>query len=212
MFIKKLKSFMIEREVGRICKEYSIRNYSINDNGLVDVDGSVTIYGGIRLDKIPLKFGRVDGNFDCARNNLKSLEGCPEWINGSFNCEENNLTSLKGCPKYIRYDFLCMMNKLTSLEGCEDGVYQGQFICSGNPLKNFRGFPQLFKESFLCYGSPVYEIYRLNPLPEFADLLNEYDVIRSGDRIVETRLRQALEDSNCEKIPDVFQFENYELI
>ena len=33
----------------------------------------------------------VDGNFDCSRNKLTSLEGAPETVGGQFYCHDNPL-------------------------------------------------------------------------------------------------------------------------
>ena len=100
--MKHLRLFesMTEIEVEKICKKYNIRNWTLNTDGTVDVDGNVGI-SGQRLSKLPLKFGRVTGDFFCSYSKLTSLEGCPTQIGGSFWCHDNQLTSLKGAPEYI---------------------------------------------------------------------------------------------------------------
>jgi arginine decarboxylase-like protein len=82
-----------EFKIHKLCKEYNIKNYTINDDFSIDVDGDVNI-SYRKLDKIPLRFRDVSGNFLCSDNNLTSLLGCPEWVGGNFHCYENNLTSL----------------------------------------------------------------------------------------------------------------------
>jgi hypothetical protein len=52
-----------------ICKEFKISNWTLNPDGTIDVDGNVYINDKV-LDKIPLKFGKVSGNFNCFNNNL----------------------------------------------------------------------------------------------------------------------------------------------
>ncbi len=129
---------MTEQEIKDICEKYDIRNYTINPDGSIDVDGGVNLYN-MGLTKLPLDFNIVRGNFYCSNNKLTSLEGCPSYVGGSFYCYGNNLTSLVGCPNYIGGSFYCFENKLTSLEGCpkEVGV---SFVCGDNPLESFEGY------------------------------------------------------------------------
>ena len=82
---------MKDRFIHKICKEYGIKNYTINGDGSIDVNGHVNLtHKG--LTKLPLKFNHVSGNFYCGYNNLTSLEGSPKSVGGNFWCYNNNLT------------------------------------------------------------------------------------------------------------------------
>ena len=153
--MKHLKLFesMTEIEVAKICKEYAIENWTLNPNGTVDVDGNVGI-SGQRLSKLPLKFGRVTGYFDCSDNQLTSLEGCPPEIREDFWCSKNQLTSLEGCPREIGGSFWCHNNKLTTLEGCPTEI-GGSFWCSKNQLTSLEGCPTEIGGSFKCYDNQL---------------------------------------------------------
>lgn len=114
-------------------------------------------------------------------------------IEGSFWIRRCELTSLEGCPKSVNNRFSFYDNQVTS----------------------FKGFPEFVGGGIICGANPIFEIFSLNQCQEFIDLLNEYDVIRDGNKVVETRLRQALKDSNSEQVdPETaeFKFENYKLI
>lgn len=41
------------------------------------------------LEKLPIKFGKVGGDFDCSNNNLTSLEGAPYRVGCEFYCTDN---------------------------------------------------------------------------------------------------------------------------
>ncbi len=97
-----------------ICKLYNIINYTVNDDGSIDVDGEVEL-SWFELTELPLNFNRVTGYFNCSNNKLTTLKGSPKWIDGSFNCYNNILTSLEGSPKYITLGVDCSGNRLTSL-------------------------------------------------------------------------------------------------
>jgi hypothetical protein len=51
-----------EFKIHKICKEYKIKNYTINDDLSIDVDGDVDL-SNKSLIKIPIKFRKVSGNF-----------------------------------------------------------------------------------------------------------------------------------------------------
>ena len=95
--VKIYESFQTKDEISKICKKYYIEDYIISSDGLVDVVGNVDLED-LELTKLPLKFGKIDGDFHCDRNKLTSLEGAPQTVTGSFICDFNRLISLKGAP------------------------------------------------------------------------------------------------------------------
>ncbi len=85
-------------------------------SGTVNVAGRVYLYG-MKLERLPVKFGTVGGYFGCHNNRLTSLEGAPGSVGGYFDCGWNRLTSLEGAPGSIGGNFSCSYNRLTSLVG-----------------------------------------------------------------------------------------------
>ena len=86
-----------------------------------------------------ITINKIDGYFNCSRNNLISLVGSPKSVGGYFNCSNNNLTSLEGSPESVEGDFNCFGNNLTSLVGSPESV-GGDFYCLSNPklLKTYK--------------------------------------------------------------------------
>jgi len=110
------------------CQKY-LKNYIINSDNTIDVNGNVILIGKLgNMKKLPVKFGKVSGNFNCGGNKLTTLKGCPNYDGGYFSCYENNLTTLEGCPNYVGGNFWCSENNLTTLEGCPNYV-GGEFDC-----------------------------------------------------------------------------------
>ncbi len=107
---------MTNQEIIDICTEYGIENYTINPDGSIDVNGNVVLVT-LGLTKLPLKFNRVSGYFNCTDNELTSLVGSPNYVGDSFYCYNNQLTSIEGSPEHVGGSFSCSFNKLTSLEG-----------------------------------------------------------------------------------------------
>jgi len=186
-FIKLYESF---EDINSICKKYNINNYTINKDGTVDVDGYVNIINK-NLTTLPLKFGKVSGdfhcsvnklttlvggpqsvggNFSCMDNNLTTLEGCPQSIGGFFNCKSNELISLKGGPQSVGSNFNCGGNKLISLEFCPQSV--GIFNCSNNQLISLKGGPQSVGGNFYFSKNKLSDLYGF---PEFFDNNIYYD-------------------------------------
>ena len=95
-------------------KEYKIKNYTINDDFTIDVDGSIDLFFSKDLSEFPdyIQFGVVKGFFKCIHSQLTSLRGCPRKIEKFFDCRYNKLTSLEGAPEEVVGDFVCSYNKI----------------------------------------------------------------------------------------------------
>jgi hypothetical protein len=130
--LKYFELFKPSTEVERILKKY----FKIEGTPTINPDGTVDIEGHCELkkktDKLPAKFGKVSGNFDCHNNQLSSLEGAPQSVGGAFYCNYNQLTSLVGAPQSVGGDFYCYDNQLTSLVGAPQSV-GGIFYCNWAP-------------------------------------------------------------------------------
>ena len=222
-----------KEDIGSICKRYGIKNYTINEDGTIDVDGDVDL-SGKNIDKLPLKFGKVTGSFYCNDNQLTSLEGCPSKVGDGFYCYYNQLTSLEGCPTEIGGGFYCSNNKLTSLEGSPSEV-GGDFVCSDNQLTSLEGCPNRVGGDFVCYrnqlvdvkgfplilgedigieGNPVVEIFKLFPIDRWVEVpehLNEYNVIRDGRKVILQALEVVYDELSLE-VPENIEIKGYEII
>ena len=137
--------------ISLICEKYNIKNYTINDDGSIDVVGNVNLYNK-GLTELPLVFNKVSGYFDCGRNKLTSLKGCPRWVGGYFYCTNNNLTSLGFGPDYVGSFFSCQYNNLTdNYSETEIGgdffttLKQKGLIFDGNKATNYNEWRKLYK-------------------------------------------------------------------
>ena len=180
-FIKESKE-----DIHSICKKYGIENYTINDDGSIDVDDNVNLYDK-GLTELPLIFGKVSGYFDYSNNELTSLEGSPNKV-GSFFCSNNELTSLEGISKYISKGIYCEDNKLRDVKGIRDG-WRGKFDVEGNPVYE------------------IFELFPFNVWDEVVELLNEYDVIKEEGVNI-----QALEQVFIDMDMEFSFFKNYKTI
>lgn len=138
-------------EIIKLCKQYGIENYTINDDYSIDVDSNVEL-SYKSLTKIPVKFNIVNGYFACNGNFLENLENSPRRVMGNFFCinqYNNSLKSLKGAPEYVAYNF-----------DCHDNVDLTDFY-----------FPEIGYGLNLEYTS-VYTINDIDFRFEFCNLLN----------------------------------------
>ena len=141
-----------KEEVEEILEAYYIKNYTINDDLTVDVDGNVEL-SKKRLKALPVKFGNVSANFYCEYNQLTSLEGAPREVGEAFWCANNQLTSLKGAPREVGGSFDCSDNQLTSLIGAPREVGL-DFYCRNNNLTTLKGAPREVGRRFICRNNP----------------------------------------------------------
>ena len=75
-------------------------HYVIQDDGTIDIvqDRAITethMFRATPTGKLPVKFGTVEGDFDVANCNIKTLAGFPKIITGNLYTERNeNLSQL----------------------------------------------------------------------------------------------------------------------
>jgi len=210
--MKWIKLYESYRDIDSICEKYGIYNYTINKDNTIDVDGVVNL-SYKELTKLPLKFGKVSGDFYCNNNNLTTLEGGPQSVGRSFNCRNNYLNTLEGCPKSVGGSFNCSENELTTLEGGPQSVGEN-FYLEENELKDLYGFPEFFDNTIYYYNNPIEEIldlFNINKLGKVIDFLNEYGVIQqNGKLVVLDRLEEVFHLLIIE-IPEEINLHNYEV-
>ncbi|MCK9475615.1 MAG: hypothetical protein M0R46_06845 [Candidatus Muirbacterium halophilum] len=155
-YLKNFNENINRSEIEAICKKYNIKNYIINEDGSIDVDGDFYLYNK-KLKVLPLNFRNVTGDFYCSYNQLTSLMGCPQSVGGDFRCYSNQLTSLEGAPHTIGENFDCNNNQLTSLVGSPQNI-GGIFNCSDNQLTTLEGVPQRVGKYFSCGNNKLKNI------------------------------------------------------
>jgi hypothetical protein len=94
--------------------------WSVNSEGLVDVEGRFWCQNQGLEDFLGIRFGRVSVNFWCDGNQLRTLEGSPREVGGDFGCYDNQLRTLEGSPREVVGGFYCHENPLISLDGAPD--------------------------------------------------------------------------------------------
>lgn len=226
------------KEVEIFCRKFRI-NGELDEFGKLNVRGSVDLSRRWRssspFHRIPYKLGSVTSEFNCANNDLTDLINSPDTVGGWFDCRVNKLKSLNGSPKEVE-SFYCNYNQLTNLVGGPE-IVKSSFDCSNNELTSFEGFPKSIGQDFSFNNNhirdfkgipefalpdgcritgrnnPVWEIYQLFNDPRCIDLINEYEVIRDGDKVVIDRLLEVYSTLDL-PIPDEmsFKFKNYKII
>lgn len=138
--IKMFEDYTNHYYIEKWLNENGIKNYTINKDLTVDVDGNVNIHHR-RLTEIPIQFGRIEGSFDCGTNELTSLKGSPNYVSKYFCFSGNKITTLDYLPKYVGDYIMASFNNLKSLK-CDKIYVKRLFKCDGNPLpKEILSFP-----------------------------------------------------------------------
>ena len=181
------------KSISEICEEYGIRNYTINEDGSIDVDGYVDL---VRKDltELPLNFGRVTGIFNCSYNKLTTLKGSPKYVGKNFYCDNNKLTSLEFCPEEVSGDFNLNSNlEISSLEYCPKKVGGNLFSMSNN-IKNLYGISGDISGELVFFISPISSIFNRVDM-DFVRAFNAYRVIKDN-KVVLKRLKYVMETFN----------------
>ena len=66
--------FKTKEQIKQWLDENEVKNYTINKDLKVDIEGSVDL-SYKNLKELPVQFGKVGGYFSCSDNQLKSLKG-----------------------------------------------------------------------------------------------------------------------------------------
>lgn len=157
-------------KIKKYCKEYDIVNYTINNDGSIDVDGDVVLEH--IYNDFPIKFRRVSGNFDIYMPHIDDLSFCPEYVGGRFSVR-NSIRSESTddiyyhSKKYIRhcehqgYDVSYMEYKTTppkliSLKGGPQYV-GGDYIVCCTEIQSLEGAPECVGR-FHCDDNEIYSL------------------------------------------------------
>ena len=177
------------KEVIQVCKRYDIKNYTINDDLSIDVDGNVNLTSN-GLEYLPLKFNYVGGGFSCFNNRLKTLEGGPQTVNGNFYCNNNKLESLEGSPQTVG----------------------GYFYCTDNKLKDLEYFPEVNGNVYMRGNLVNLLIYTFIDNKETDNFLIEdfvdYEIVRNRDTVMLDRLQTFIKDNDLE-MPDLEEIKKH---
>ncbi|WP_155638613.1 hypothetical protein [Burkholderia cepacia] len=141
--------------------ELYVKNYTINDDLTVDVEGDVKLpdHGvkdmlsdnpySICPESLPIQFGIVKGDFDCG--NLSTLEhGMPDYVGGNFVCVCADVVSLKGMPEHVGKDITIRRTAITNLEGLPDYIAGNLYIDWNDSLTSLNGSPKTITGEFIC--------------------------------------------------------------
>jgi hypothetical protein len=164
--MKNLITKEYKERIDKICFDYEINNYTINQDGSIDVKGSVYLLAK-QITQIPLRFNKVSGYFNCSTNKLSSLKGCPNEVGGSFTCSYNReLTTLEYCPEIVGGELACDNCSITSLEGCTKEVGRS-FLCYNNMLTSLEYAPTTIGSGLQWFGNKfsLHVLDILKPLP-----------------------------------------------
>jgi len=196
-----------------ICEEYGIKNYTLNADGSIDVNGNVWLFCK-DLTELPLKFNKVTGYFNCSANKLTNLEGAPNYVGTGFFCFNNNLTSLIGGPKEVVGKFYIKGNYLTNLIGGPKEVI-GDFDCSDNKLTSLDGYPNYISGYFTRNENPIDTIIILfRGIKTYLEYQETYNFIRKDGKIIKHLFEEAIKDYNeyyddCVEMPEKIEGYTY---
>ena len=157
-----------------------LKRIKINNEGLVDFDGEIIL--NVREDRLPIKFGKVNGPFVIYSKTMTTLEGSPHTCESFRVNEELPIENLIGCPKFVNDVFWVAGTPITSLEGSPETVYH--FNCSETLINTLEGGPRYVKSA---YGTELGGIFNCSNTP-ITNLVGSPEVIEGPLIISQTNL------------------------
>ena len=211
--MKYIKLYESYNSIEEICQKYNIKNYTINSDGSIDVNGDVDLKGikffedspsvrAIRLSsklnnwtlkEIPIKFRNISGSFDIRYNEITSLENGPERVGDKYYISNNKIQSLNGCPKEVGR-FLGGHNEYSTLEGGPD-ICRGDYNVSSCNLISLKGVASKI-HGYLGFGSN--KIYTLDHFPTLVDKIRPIAFISGIEQNI------FMEDTPIKNLCDIF--------
>lgn len=173
-------------EINDFCSKHGIENYIINEDGSIDVNGDVKITDA-KLEEIPIRFNRVEGNYILNTAKLRSLKNSPLYVSGFFRAEFTYIKTLEFSPKYIGTDFDVSYNNISSLKFSPEYI-GGCFAIVENNIKNF-DYLNVFSD-ILIMGNPISTLLDIIIMSkDDVELFLDYDIIQDGI-IIHDRLNE----------------------
>lgn len=180
------------RDIKKFCDNYLNTTYTINKDYSVDVHGNAYLRNA-GLTKIPVKFNKIDGKFDCSLNELTSLKNCPNIVNGDFDFEENQITSLEYFPTHIQGKVNGSHNQITDISKIQNMNIKSLDL-ERNYLTNIS--PEQYKytrtnrcpiDRFLGILSTPHlldiRVFDVTKKQELCERVEEFEVIKNGNEI-----------------------------
>lgn len=123
-----------KEQIKKWIDRYYVKNYTISDDLIVDVDYSIDMLVEKPITHLPFQFGYVNGDFDMENHSLRSLKGVPHAVEGYFDVRGNNLNSLQYFPKEIGGWVNVSGNRIKSLDQILSSDIGNDVICHNNKL------------------------------------------------------------------------------
>ena len=179
--------------------------YSIDNRGFVNVDcGSTNLSLKIDVDKIPIKFGKVNGSVFLS-GDIKSLENSPREVTFAFNIMGcHNITSLEGGPEKVGRFYHCGSIPLDNITGLASPIDKDYVLTISSTFGKIHKVLELFLTPKIEYsGGRKHGEFIIDKYTEdVIDLFTYFDPIRDNT-IYLNRLNSFLEEIGKNTVNDV---------
>ena len=95
-------------QIEKWLKEHNVKNFTINDDLTIDVNGDLFIE-----EDLPefINFNKVHSDCTCWNSHVTTLRGAPKIVGEHFTCRRTSIETLEGCPVEIGGEFEVVDNK-----------------------------------------------------------------------------------------------------
>ena len=124
-----------EAQIRKWLDEHKIKNYVINSDLTIDVNGDLFIE-----EDLPdfINFNKVSADCTCWNSHVTTLRGAPKYVDGDFICRRTSIETLEYCPIEIGGTFEVVDNKkLKNIDNLPQKVgYVTQFYSNSKRVNN----------------------------------------------------------------------------
>lgn len=202
----------------KIMKTFGVFRYSVNEDGSIDIPGSVRLLTNqsdnkhsfpVKINKVygdfevmfgmnlsPINFpNEVTGNFIIEKMSVSNLKLFPKIVGGNYIVEYSELESLEGAPEIVDGSFSVGGNNLTTLEHGPKEV-SGYYSASMNLLETLKGIPSGRVKDLNISSNPTLKV--LDFLPN--EIINNLDITNTEIKSFKD-IHKKIKSSNSIKIP-----------
>ena len=171
---------------------YYIRKYTIRPDGVVDVNGDVSMRD-VTESILPIQFGKVTGNFDCHMVPITSLKGFPHTVLGDVYAAYTKISSLEYAPQFVGGGFYCHNTNIKSLHGVDKMIKHigNDFLCDNDGLTHVLGLLLIEGLTDIRLGgkdAPRHTAAIMNKYRGTGDILSAQDELIDAGFIDQARL------------------------
>jgi hypothetical protein len=188
------------KDVQAWLSQHNIKNYTIEDNLIVNVAGSV-YFDGHELTHLPVKFGKVAGDFSCSGVGFTTCQGFPREVSYDVWVCNNKLTTIQYAPEKIGGSFYIWGNQITNLAQLTCEISEDLY-CHTNPLRldNINEWNFTVKKEIILTPDETLAYFK-EYLDEDGDIIMDFNLFKKSwkAKMLNDKINSTIENTHPDR-------------